>query len=169
MSRIRKTEDCTSRETEFCIPSSVSRLSTKREANVNQSTPYPILENMPNLRSASGRAVQDITLEAATSGELSAADLQIRRQTLQAQSQIAAQAGYDQLASNLARAAELTAVPNELLLQMYEMLRPRRCTYDELTALADRLIAEFDALANAQLVREAAEAYRTRNLLRRNE
>ncbi|MEZ4711531.1 MAG: diol dehydratase small subunit [Caldilineaceae bacterium] len=136
---------------------------------MNQPTPYPILENMPDLRSASGRAVQDITLEAAANGELSAADLQIRRETLHAQSQIAAEAGYGQLAANLARAAELTAVPNALLLQMYEMLRPRRCTFEELIALADRLIAEFDAPANAQLVHEAAEAYRTRNLLRRDE
>ena len=140
-----------------------------REPIVKQQTPYPILENMPDLRSASGRAVQDITLEAAAAGELSAADLQIRRETLQAQSQIAADAGYGQLAANLARAAELTAVPNALLLQMYEMLRPRRCTYDELIALADRLVTEFDAPTNAQLVREAAAAYQTRNLLRRDE
>lgn len=123
---------------------------------------------MADLRSASGRAVQDITLEAASCGELSAADLQIRRETLQAQAHIAAAAGYSQLAANLARAAELTAVPNDLLLKMYEMLRPRRSTYAELTALADRLVTEFDAPANAQLVHEAADAYRARNLLRRD-
>ncbi|MEZ4663722.1 MAG: diol dehydratase small subunit [Caldilineaceae bacterium] len=35
--------------------------------------------------------------------------------------------------------------------------------------MADRLVTEFDAPANAQLVREAADAYRTRNLLRRDE
>ena len=47
--------------------------------------------------------------------------------------------GFRQLAANLRRAAELTAVPNAELLRMYEMLRPGRSTYAELQELAARL------------------------------
>jgi propanediol dehydratase small subunit len=52
-------------------------------------------------------------------------------------------------------------------LRMYETLRPGRASYDELIALADRLEREHHAPESAALVREAAEAYRARNLLRR--
>jgi propanediol dehydratase small subunit len=64
------------------------------------------------------------------------------------------------------RAAELTAVPNDEVLQMYETLRPRRASYAELQELADRLEQVHNARENAALVREAAEVYRARNLLR---
>lgn len=119
------------------------------------------------LYSASGRCLDDITLEAAAAGELAAADLQIPRETLLAQAEVARTSGFVQLAANLTRAAELTAVPNDELLRMYEMLRPRRATYAELMELAARLDDEFDAPANARLIREAADVYRARDLLRR--
>jgi propanediol dehydratase small subunit len=93
--------------------------------------------------------------------------LQISASTLRAQAALAAQAGYHALAQNLLRAAELTAVPNEELLQMYEILRPGRSTYAELTQMADRLEREYDAPITATFVREAAETYRSRNLVRR--
>ncbi|MEZ4663721.1 MAG: hypothetical protein R2911_39815 [Caldilineaceae bacterium] len=51
---------------------------------------------------ASGRAVQDIALRP-HNGELLAADLQIRRRCTHSL-KIAAEAGYNQLAANLARA-----------------------------------------------------------------
>jgi len=63
------------------------------------------------------------------------------------------------------RAAELTVVPNEELLQMYDLLRPSRATWEQLMWLADRLEQKYHAPANARLVREAAEVYKSRNLL----
>ena len=80
-------------------------------------------------------------------------------------SEIARAAGYAQLAANLTRAAELTAVPNAEVLRMYELLRPGRASYAQLAELAEQLEARYGAPANAALVREAAEAYRARGLL----
>lgn len=128
---------------------------------------YPLLENDPNLAAGSGRSLDAINLEAAAQGLLEAGDIQISAETLRAQAEIARQAGYRELAHNLVRAAELTTVPNTDLLRMYELLRPGRSTYAELTSLADRLDQEFQATQTAAFVREAAEVYRTRNLFRR--
>ncbi len=129
---------------------------------------YPLFENEPDqLRAASGRTVAQITLKAATAGELSDDDLRIKSETLRAQAEVARSAGYVQLAANLMRAAELTAVPNDELLKMYDLLRPGRATYDTLIGLAQRLENVYNAGETGQFIREAAEAYRLRGLLRR--
>jgi propanediol dehydratase small subunit len=130
---------------------------------------YPLREHSESLRAANGRPLAEVTLEAAEAGALSAADLQIDAETLHAQAQIAEQAGYPQLAANLRRAAELTAVPNAELLRMYERLRPHRSTFEELDELAHTLVNQYNAPETAQFVREAAAAYRARRLLRRAE
>lgn len=136
---------------------------------VAQKPDYPLADHPEQISAASGRPLADIDLAAAISGELSAGDLQISGETLRAQAGVARGNGYNQLAENLERAAELTAVPNEELLAMYGMLRPERSSYAELTALADRLEDEFAAPVNAAFVREAAQVYRERKLLRRGE
>ena len=94
--------------------------------------------------------------------------MQISAEALHAQAEIAREAGFPQLAHNLTRAAELTRVPNETLLAIYEQLRPHRASFDELNALADELETTYQAPTTAAFVREAAHAYRTRNLLQRN-
>ncbi|MBX3050043.1 MAG: diol dehydratase small subunit [Caldilineaceae bacterium] len=128
---------------------------------------YPLADHPEQITAASGRPLAEIDLAAAIAGELSAADMQISGETLRAQAEVARQSGYDQLAENLERAAELTAVPNEELLVMYGMLRPERSTHAELMALAERLEREFAAPVNAGFVREAAAIYQERKLLRR--
>ena len=134
----------------------------------NDHAVYPLLENEADrLHAASGRAVTTIDLDAVAAGELSEADLQVGADTLRAQAKIARAGGYAELASNLLRAAELTAVPNQELLRMYEMLRPGRSTYTELVALADKLASNYSAAETARFVREAADVYKTRRLLKR--
>ena len=129
---------------------------------------YPLLESAEeSLTASSGRRINSVTLDAAAAGEVDAADLQISAATLRAQAELAHQAGYRELAQNLQRAAELTAVPNQELLRMYELMRPGRSTYAQLTEMADRLEQEFSAPITAAFVREAAEVYRNRNLLHR--
>jgi propanediol dehydratase small subunit len=126
---------------------------------------YPLIDQADELRAVSGRPLSEVTLDALE--ELSIADVQISPATLRAQAEIARQAGFRQLATNLTRAAELTAVPNAELLRMYEMLRPQRVSHAELLALADELEQRYQAIENAQMVREAAEVYRARGLLKR--
>ncbi len=131
-------------------------------------TQYPLLDHAADqLQAASGRKLDDVTLSAAVAGELTAADLQVRAETLRAQARVAEQSGFPQLAGNLLRAAELTAVPNEELLRMYTVLRPGRSTYDELLALAQTLDTTYAAPLNAEWVREAAEVYQRRGLVKR--
>jgi propanediol dehydratase small subunit len=128
---------------------------------------YPLAEHDHELKAASGRRFADITYEAAVSGELTDADLRIHAETLLKQAEIAEAAGNLPLAANMRRAAELTAVPDEELLKMYDLLRPERATFAQLIALAERLEGVYRAAETGRLVREAAEAYRARGLLRR--
>ena len=129
---------------------------------------YPLMNHAADeLRASSGRRLADVTLDAAAGGELAIADLQIDAATLHAQAEVARAAGYSQLAANLTRAAELTAVPNAEVLRMYDMLRPGRASAAELAQLADTLEREYAAPTCAALVREAAEVYQQRRLARR--
>ena len=125
---------------------------------------YPLMDDAETLTAASGRTAASVTLDHLT--ELSPEDLRVSGETLRAQATVAAQSGFGQLAENLTRAAELTAVPNEELLMMYETMRPGRATLDEMTALADRLEQLFGATETAALVREAAAVYHERKLLK---
>ncbi len=129
---------------------------------------YPLRDSVADqLRAHSGRPLGDITAEAISAGELSGDDLRTHADTLRRQAAIAREGGYPQLAANLQRAAELTDVPNEELLKIYELLRPERASYDELVRLADYLEATYGARENAAFIKDAAEAYRERGLLRR--
>ena len=128
---------------------------------------YPLMDNAGDqLRAFSGRPLPEITLQAAANGDLSVSDLRIHADTLRLQAQIARAAGYDQLAANLMRAAELTLVPNQEVLQIYDLLRPRRATYEQLMQLAEHLEQTYQAAENGRFIREAADAYRERGLLR---
>lgn len=125
---------------------------------------YPLMNDAGALQAASGRRADAIGLE--NLAELSPEDLRISDATLRAQATVAAQSGFAQLGENLTRAAELTAVPNEELLMMYEKMRPGRATLAEMQALADRLEELYGATQNAALVREAAAVYQERKLLK---
>jgi propanediol dehydratase small subunit len=129
---------------------------------------YPLIETAADeLRAFSGRPLADLTPDAVARGDLSADDLRIHADALRAQADVARQAGYDQLAANLLRAAELTIVPNQEVLHIYEWLRPGRASYAQLRQVADHLEQTYQATENARFVREAADVYRERGLLRR--
>jgi propanediol dehydratase small subunit len=116
--------------------------------------------------SATGRPLDALNMEAVLQGQLSTEDFRISAETLREQADAAAAAGYRQLAENFRRAAELTGISNEAVLAMYNLLRPGRTTYAQLIALAERLEQEFDAPLTAALVREAAEVYLARGLVK---
>lgn len=113
----------------------------------------------------SGRNLAEVTVEAARNGDLALDDIRVSRETLLAQADVAERSGSVQLAMNLRRAAEMTALSSEEMLAAYEALRPHRSSFAELEELAQRL-AERDAPTCAALVREAATAYQRRGLLR---
>jgi propanediol dehydratase small subunit len=129
---------------------------------------YPLMDSLGGrLRAASGRSLAEINEASLEAGDLLITDLQVSPDTLRAQATVARQAGYSQLAGNLVRAAELTAVPNAEVLRIYELLRPGRATYAELMELAEALAQQYGATECSRLVREASEVYQARGLLKR--
>jgi propanediol dehydratase small subunit len=119
-----------------------------------------------SVHTASGRTLDELNIEALRAGELTAEDFCISGETLHRQADTAEAAGYWQLAENLRRAAELTDISNQEVLDIYNALRPSRSTYDELITLADRLENDLDAPLTAAFVREAAQVYQERGILR---
>jgi propanediol dehydratase small subunit len=116
------------------------------------------------IRALSGRAVSDLTLAAVRRGEVTLTDLRIHPDTLERQAVMAARHGNPQLAENLRRAAELTKLPDDEVLAIYEALRPGRSTAAALGALAGSLAARGLPRCGA-LVAEAAHVYARRGLL----
>jgi propanediol dehydratase small subunit len=118
------------------------------------------------IRTATGRGLDELSFEAIQNGELTAEDFRISGETLRHQADVAEAAGYWQLGENLRRAAELTGISNEEVFGVYDALRPNRCTYDDLMTLANRLEEDHAAPLIAAFVREAAEIYQERAILR---
>ncbi len=124
---------------------------------------YPLAEQQPErLRTPSGAPFEQINLEAVLEGRITMADLRVTAEALRLQAEIARAAGRPWLAENLERAAELTGMPDEQILAVYEALRPGRATGQQLESLAARLEREYQAFRTAALIREAAEAYARR-------
>ena len=115
------------------------------------------------IRALSGKAVEQLTVEAVRAGEVGVADLRVHPETLERQAVVAGQHGNPQLAENLRRAAELTRLPDEEVLAIYEALRPGRSTPGQLTELAASL-AGRGLPRCAALLTEAAEVYARRGL-----
>ena len=126
---------------------------------------YPLGARRPDLvTTPAGVPLDGVTLEAVRAGTVTGGEIRATPQTLRLQAEVAAAVGRTQLAENLERAAELAAVPDDVLLEIYTALRPRRATAEELAEWASRLDG-LDAPRTAAFVREAAAAYAERGLL----
>ncbi|HZT33100.1 MAG TPA: diol dehydratase small subunit [Bryobacteraceae bacterium] len=118
---------------------------------------YPLAEKSPEiLKTPSGLAFAEITLDAVLEGKVRMEDLRVTAEALELQAQVADAAGRRQLGENLRRAAELVVVPEEQILKIYQALRPGRASRAELLGLAAELEREFGARRCAELIREAA-------------
>ncbi len=126
---------------------------------------YPLGTRRPDLVSTpSGVPLAEVTLDAVRTGRIGARDARATPETLHRQAEVAAAAGREPLAESLVRAAELAAVPDDELLEIYTALRPRRATAEQLEQWAVRL-ESYGAAGTAAFVREAGEAYAERGLL----
>ena len=115
------------------------------------------------VRALSGRPVGELTLAAVRRGDIGLEDLRIHPETLERQAVVAERHGNPQLADNLRRAAELTGLPDDEVLAVYEALRPGRSTPAQLTEMAASLAARGLPRC-AALLAEAAEVYARRGL-----
>ena len=128
---------------------------------------YPLGEHEKDrITSKTGMKLTDITLDEVMKNHISADDIKISREMLKAQSQVAKEAGNDPMEKNFERAAELVDVPDEVILKMYDKLRPNRSTKLELVMMAQELLEKYNAKNCAKLVMEAAEVYEKRGILR---
>ena len=127
---------------------------------------YPLGSERPDaVRTPRGLSLDELTLDALRAGRLEAADMRATADTLRLQAEVSRTTGRAQLAANLERAAELTALPDDLILDVYTAMRPHRSTQAELEAWAERLEHEYEAPTTATFLREAAAVYSRRGLL----
>ena len=135
--------------------------------NLQYQQDYPLSEKRRDLvKTSSDKTLDDITLDAVMNGEIGSDEIRITPEILEYQAQICESINRPQLAANMRRAAELTRVPDDRLLEIYNALRPNISTKDELLAIASELENEYDAKINADHVREAAEVYEKRGRLK---
>ncbi len=127
---------------------------------------YPLAETQPHeVVGPRGKRLSDITLDAVLDGGVTMEDLRITPEALLAQGEIARDAGRPTLAENFARAAELVNVPQDVIMQVYELLRPGRAkSRQQLLEAARMLREEHKATRMADFVAEAAQTYEERGL-----
>ena len=127
---------------------------------------YPLGKNEADtITSKTGKKLSQITLDEVKKGNLNAEDIKISAEMLKRQGAVAAEADNPQMEANFERAAELVNVPDDVILNMYNKLRPNRATKAELVLMAKELLEKYQAPHCAKLVLEAAEVYEKRGIL----
>lgn len=127
---------------------------------------YPLgVHHKDSISSKTGKKLTDITLDEVMKGHVSSDDIKISKETLKAQGQVAKANDNAPMEKNFERAAELVDVPDDVILKMYDKLRPNRSTKLELVKMAEELIEKYNAKNCARLVLEAAEVYEKRGIL----
>lgn len=127
---------------------------------------YPLAEKRPDLvRTRHGKTLADLTLAALEAGEVALEDLRITPEALRQQAEIATAAGRPTLARNFERASELIDVPQDVILKIYELLRPGLAKgKTDLLDAANLLRGTYKAERMAAFIEEAADVYERRGL-----
>lgn len=129
---------------------------------------YPLSEKLAEkIKTPTGKAFSDLSYDKMIKGELTPEDMRISPETLEMQAQVAESVNREAFAGNLRRAAELIAVPDDRLLEIYNALRPYRSTKQELLDIANELDSKYGAKVAASLVKEAAATYEQRGRLKK--
>lgn len=127
---------------------------------------YPLGEHeRDHITSRTGKKLDELSLDEVRKGHVAPDDIKISAEMLRAQGEVADQAGNAPMKKNFERAAELTNVPDDVILRMYNKLRPNRATKTELARMAEELLEKYQAPNCAKLVLEAAEVYEKRGIL----
>jgi propanediol dehydratase small subunit len=127
---------------------------------------YPLAEKRPELiEGRRGKRLDEITLDKLLAGEVVLEDLRITPAALRMQAEIARAANRPMLAENFERAAELVDVPQDFIMEVYELLRPGRAKDKApLIAAARKMRDQYKAERMARFVEEAADVYERRGL-----
>jgi glycerol dehydratase small subunit/propanediol dehydratase small subunit len=127
---------------------------------------YPLAETQPQaITGQRGKPLSDITLDSLLKGEVTMEDLRITPAALKAQAEIARDSGRATLARNFERAAELVDVPQDLVMEVYELLRPGRASSKQALLDAAALLRRTHGAERiASFIEEAAATYEERGL-----
>jgi len=129
---------------------------------------YPLIEKHPQaIRSKTGKKLEEVTMDNVMNGSINIEDVSIAKETLILQAEVARQAGRIQLAQNFIRASELISIPDDEILEIYNMLRPYRSTEEELNKIINKLEKEYNATVCATFIRDTLEVYKKRDILKR--
>lgn len=127
---------------------------------------YPLIEKRPELiRSKTGKKLDEITMDNVVKGHIGIEDLSISKDTLILQAKVALDEGKEQQAENFVRASELISVPDEKILEIYNLLRPYRATEKQLKAISEELKVVYQAPICAAFIEETLEVYKKRDIL----
>ena len=127
---------------------------------------YPLAENHPDkIKGTRGKSLADLTLDGVMKGDVIIEDLRITPQALNDQADVSRSAGRPRLAENFERASELVNVPQDFIMEVYELLRPGRATNKDVLLAAAHIMREtHKAKRIAAFIEEAAAVYEKRGL-----
>lgn len=127
---------------------------------------YPLAETQPErIAGKRGKRLSEITLDAVLASGITMEDLRITPKALCDQAEISRAAGRPTLALNFERASELVDVPQDYIMEIYELLRPGRAQSKQQLLEAAKILRDTHKAARvAAFVEEAAETYERRGL-----
>ncbi|WP_024613201.1 diol dehydratase small subunit [Clostridium sp. Ade.TY] len=128
---------------------------------------YPLSQSDLEIKSKSGKRLEEITIDEVINGNVTGEDIKISKEILLLQGKIAEQSGREQLGENLKRASELVSIPDDELLKIYNMLRPYRSTELELLKKANELKEKYNAMKCSELIMDALKVYKRRGILKK--
>jgi propanediol dehydratase small subunit len=130
---------------------------------------YPLAETRSaEMRGKRGKSLDEITLDAVMKCNIDMEDLRITPQALADQAEISRAAERTTLAANFDRAAELVNIPQDVIMNAYELLRPGRAkSKQQILELAQVFLHTYNAPRMAEFLNEATEVYERRGVFTR--
>lgn len=136
---------------------------SKNEFSIND---YPLgKKHFNSIKTKTNKLLSDITINNVSNNLIDNKDLSISSKTLLMQSEIAASDNKIELSKNLKRAAEMVSIPDEKLIEIYDILRPNRASEEEILKIASELETQYNAIDTANLLKQTCHVYKKRGLL----
>lgn len=128
---------------------------------------YPLYEkHYEDIRTATGKGLKDFTLDAILNGEIQPEDCRISAETLERHAQLEESVGNFQIATELRRSAEMTRIPDNRIMEIYNDLRPRMSNKETLKEIIEELKTNYNAPQCAAFIEDAIKVYEKRNMFR---
>lgn len=128
---------------------------------------YPLYDkHYGDIRTATGKDLNEFTLDAILNDEIRPEDCRVSAEILERHAQIEESVGNFQIAAELRRSAEMTRIPDNRIMEIYNALRPRMSDRDKLKEIVEELKVEYNAPQCAAFIEDAIYVYEKRNMFR---